>query len=59
MNFHDMGDASLTLGTKIVLPNSESQGKDSVDLIPDPVFQLGQRRGSCCNMATRMGKHWG
>ena len=31
----DISNASLTLGTKIVLPNSESQGKDSVDLIRD------------------------
>lgn len=27
----DISNASLTLGTKIVLPNSGSQGKDSVD----------------------------
>lgn len=34
----DISNASLTLGTKIVLPNSESQGKDSVDLIRDCLF---------------------
>lgn len=31
----DISNASLSLGTKIVMPNSESQGKDSVDLIRD------------------------
>ena len=33
-------NASLSLGTKIVLPNSESQGKDSVDLIRDSLFSI-------------------
>lgn len=36
----DISNASLTLGTKIVLPNSESQGKDSVDLIRDCLFSI-------------------
>ena len=30
----------LTLGTEIVVPNSESQGKDSVDLIRDSLFSI-------------------
>ena len=36
----DISNASLTLGTKIVLPNSESQGKDSVYLIRDSLFSI-------------------
>lgn len=36
----DISNASLTLGTKIVLPNSEGQGKDSVDLIRDSLFSI-------------------
>ncbi|BDP77723.1 hypothetical protein EfmAA242_19510 [Enterococcus faecium] len=32
--------AALSLGTKIVVPNSESQGKDSVDLIRDSLFSI-------------------
>ena len=36
----DISNASLTLGTKIVLPNSENQGKDSVDLIRDSLFSI-------------------
>ena len=36
----DISNASLTLGTKIVLPNSGSQGKDSVDLIRDSLFSI-------------------
>ncbi len=36
----DISNASLTLGTKIVLPNSESQGKDSVNLIRDSLFSI-------------------
>mgnify|MGYP000335035986 CR=1 FL=1 len=36
----DISNASLTLGTKIVMPNSESQGKDSVDLIRDSLFSI-------------------
>ena len=31
----DISTASLDLGTKIMLPNSDSEGKDSVDLIRD------------------------
>ncbi|MFP9039117.1 hypothetical protein ACLI2L_15210, partial [Enterococcus faecalis] len=29
----DVSTASLNIGTKIVLPNTDSQGKDSVDMI--------------------------
>ena len=36
----DISNASLSLGTKIVMPNSESQGKDSVDLIRDSLFSI-------------------
>lgn len=36
----DISNASLSLGTKIVLPNSESQGKDRVDLIRDSLFSI-------------------
>ena len=36
----DISNASLTLGKKIVLPNSGSQGKDSVDLIRDSLFSI-------------------
>lgn len=36
----DISHASLSLGTKIVMPNSESQGKDSVDLIRDSLFSI-------------------
>ena len=32
--------ASLDLGTKIMLPNSDSEGKDSVDLIRDSLFSI-------------------
>ena len=40
----DISTASLDLGTKIMLPNSDSEGKDSVDLIRDSLFsiQVGQ-----------------
>ena len=56
----DISNASLTLGTKIVLPNSESQGKDSVDLIRTACFPFrSNSRGSCCNTATRMWKALG
>ena len=34
----DISNASLSLGTKIVMPHSNSQGKDSVDLIRDSLF---------------------
>ena len=34
----DISTASLDLGTKIMLPDSDSQGKDSVDLIRDSLF---------------------
>ena len=36
----DISTASLDLGTKIMLPNSDSEGKDSVDLIRDSVFSI-------------------
>ncbi|HAP7477169.1 TPA: FUSC family protein, partial [Enterococcus faecium] len=36
----DVSEAALSLGTKIVVPNSESQGKDSVDLIRDSLFSI-------------------
>lgn len=36
----DVSEAALTLGTKIVMPNSETQGKDSVDLIRDSLFSI-------------------
>ncbi len=36
----DISNASLSLGTKIVLPHSDSQGKDSVDLIRDSLFSI-------------------
>ena len=36
----DIGTASLDLGTKIMLPNSDSEGKDSVDLIRDSLFSI-------------------
>ncbi|BDP61729.1 hypothetical protein EfmJHP38_26670 [Enterococcus faecium] len=31
---------NLSLGTKIVMPHSDSQGKDSVDLIRDSLFSI-------------------
>ena len=34
----DISTASLDLGTKIMLPDSQSKGKDSVDLIRDSLF---------------------
>ena len=34
----DISTASLDLGTKIMLPDSDSEGKDSVDLIRDSLF---------------------
>ena len=36
----DISTASLDLGTKIMLPNSDSVGKDSVDLIRDSLFSI-------------------
>ena len=36
----DISSAALTLGPKITLPNSDSQGKDSVDLIRDSLFSI-------------------
>ena len=36
----DISTASLDLGTKIMLPDSDSQGRDSVDLIRDSLFAI-------------------
>ena len=36
----DISTASLDLGTKIMLPDSDSEGKDSVDLIRDSLFSI-------------------
>ena len=36
----DISTASLDLGTKIMLPDSDSKGKDSVDLIRDSLFAI-------------------
>ena len=36
----DISTASLDLGTKIMLPNSDSEGKDTVDLIRDSLFSI-------------------
>ena len=36
----DISTASLDLGTKIMLPGSQSKGKDSVDLIRDSLFAI-------------------
>lgn len=36
----DISTASLDLGTKIMLPNAENGGKDSVDLIRDSLFSI-------------------
>ena len=36
----DISTASLNLGTKIMLPDSQSKGKDSVDLIRDSLFAI-------------------
>ena len=36
----DISTASLDLGTKIMLPDSDSAGKDSVDLIRDSLFSI-------------------
>ena len=36
----DISTASLDLGTKIILPDSQSKGKDSVDLIRDSLFAI-------------------
>ncbi|HBF7841202.1 TPA: YtxH domain-containing protein [Clostridioides difficile] len=36
----DISTASLDLGTKIMLPNSDSESKDSVDLIRDSLFSI-------------------
>ena len=36
----DISTASLDLGTKIMLPDSDSEGKDSVNLIRDSLFSI-------------------
>jgi len=36
----DVSNASLDVGTKIVMPNTNSQGKDSVDMIRDSLFSV-------------------
>lgn len=36
----DISQASLDLGSKIILPHSDSQGEDSVDLIRDTLFSV-------------------
>lgn len=36
----DISTASLDLGTKIIIPDSDSKGKDSVDLIRDSLFSI-------------------
>lgn len=36
----DISNASLSIGTKIVMPNTKSKGKDSVDLIRDSLFSI-------------------
>ena len=36
----DISTASLDLGTKIMLPDSQNKGKDSVDLIRDSLFAI-------------------
>ena len=36
----DISSSALSIGTKIVLPDSNSKGKDSVDLIRDSLFSI-------------------
>lgn len=36
----DISQASLDLGSKLILPNSRSEGKESVDLIRDTLFSI-------------------
>ena len=36
----DISNASLDVGTKIVMPNTDIQGKDSVDMIRDSLFSV-------------------
>lgn len=40
----DISQASLSLGTRITLPNSESEGNESVDLIRDSLFSIQVRQ---------------
>ena len=44
----DISTASLDLGTKIMLPDSQSKGKDSVDLIRDSLFAIQVEKPCCC-----------
>ena len=39
----DISSSALSLGTKIVLPDSNSKGKDSVDLIRDSLFSIDRK----------------
>lgn len=41
----DISKASLDVGTKIILPHTDSKGKDSVDLIRDSLFFLFKSSG--------------
>lgn len=36
----DISEASLDLGTRIILPNSDTEGSESVDLIRDSLFSI-------------------
>lgn len=36
----DVSEASLSLGTRIILPHSDTEGSDSVDLIRDSLFSI-------------------
>ncbi|ECL7021547.1 hypothetical protein FTO91_14085 [Listeria monocytogenes] len=36
----DISNTSLDVGTKITMPNSDTQGKDSVDMIRDSLFSI-------------------
>ena len=50
----DISTASLDLGTKIMLPNSDSEGKDSVDLIRDSLFSIQvEQPWLFCNSGTQ------
>lgn len=40
----DISSSALSLGTKIVLPDSNSKGKDSVDLIRDSLFSIQMKQ---------------
>lgn len=40
----DVSNASLDVGTKIVMPDTDSKGKDSVDMIRDSLFSVQVRQ---------------